>query len=428
MQDIKQKSAFILIGIILLAVLGGFFIYPGNPVSEKLPWNLGLDLVGGSALVYEIDLSNIDSAEHQEAVAGLKEVIERRINMFGVAEPKVATAQKGDSYQLLVELAGVDVEDAAKQIGETPVLEFHEVGLDEKVTPTINEETGEPMAETSLGFKPTELSGRYLNRAAIGFDNLTNNPIVLLEFNEKGGEIFAELTQRNVGKPIAVFLDGELLTSPVVQQPILNGQAQITGNFTPDEARQLVERFNAGALSAPIKLINQRRVSASAAQDSLNQIIFAGLIGTAVVLLFMILYYRSLGIYASIALIIYSVFTLALFKLVPNFTMTLAGIAGFVLSIGMAVDANILIFERTKEELREGHSREEAVNEGFKRAWPSIRDSNITTIITSIILYAFTASFVKGFALTLGMGVLVSMFSAIYVTRTILRAFTKHTS
>ncbi|PIR98536.1 MAG: hypothetical protein COT88_01195, partial [Candidatus Colwellbacteria bacterium CG10_big_fil_rev_8_21_14_0_10_41_28] len=146
MQDIKQKSAFILIGIILLAVLGGFFIYPGNPVSEKLPWNLGLDLVGGSALVYEIDLSNIDSAEHQEAVAGLKEVIERRINMFGVAEPKVATAQKGDSYQLLVELAGVDVEDAAKQIGETPVLEFHEVGLDEKVTPTINEETGEPMA------------------------------------------------------------------------------------------------------------------------------------------------------------------------------------------------------------------------------------------------------------------------------------------
>ena len=428
MQDIKQKSAFILIGIILLAVLGGFFIYPGNPVSEKLPWNLGLDLVGGSALVYEIDLSNIDSAEHQEAVAGLKEVIERRINMFGVAEPKVATAQKGDSYQLLVELAGVDVEDAAKQIGETPVLEFHEVGLDEKVTPTINEETGEPMAETSLGFKPTELSGRYLNRAAIGFDNLTNNPIVLLEFNEKGGEIFAELTQRNVGKPIAVFLDGELLTSPVVQQPILNGQAQITGNFTPDEARQLVERFNAGALSAPIKLINQRRVSASAAQDSLNQIIFAGLIGTAVVLLFMILYYRSLGIYASIALIIYSIFTLALFKLVPNFTMTLAGIAGFVLSIGMAVDANILIFERTKEELREGHSREEAVNEGFKRAWPSIRDSNITTIITSIILYAFTASFVKGFALTLGMGVLVSMFSAIYVTRTILRAFTKHTS
>ncbi|PIR98424.1 MAG: protein translocase subunit SecD, partial [Candidatus Colwellbacteria bacterium CG10_big_fil_rev_8_21_14_0_10_41_28] len=254
------------------------------------------------------------------------------------------------------------------------------------------------------------------------------NPIVLLEFNEKGGEIFAELTQRNVGKPIAVFLDGELLTSPVVQQPILNGQAQITGNFTPDEARQLVERFNAGALSAPIKLINQRRVSASAAQDSLNQIIFAGLIGTAVVLLFMILYYRSLGIYASIALIIYSIFTLALFKLVPNFTMTLAGIAGFVLSIGMAVDANILIFERTKEELREGHSREEAVNEGFKRAWPSIRDSNITTIITSIILYAFTASFVKGFALTLGMGVLVSMFSAIYVTRTILRAFTKHTS
>ena len=408
----RKKSVWVLVVIIATVVLAGFFVYPGNLVANSIPWRLGLDLVGGSALVYEVDLSNINAEDQADAVSGLKEVIERRINIYGVSEPRVALVKKGDIYQLLVELAGVNVEDAARQIGETPVLDFREVVQD----------------GVEITYVPTELTGRNLKRAGLGFDNLTNTAIVLLEFDDEGTSMFADITARNVGKPLAVFLDGAPLTAPVVQQAITGGSAQITGGgagFAADEAKLLVERFNAGALSAPIKLINQRKVSASAAEDSLNQIILAGLIGTAAVLVFMIIFYRSLGVFAGLALSMYIVLTLALFKLIPNFTMTLAGIAGFVLSIGMAVDANILIFERTREELRAGHSRGEATNEGFKRAWPSIRDSNTTTIITSTILYALTSSFVRGFALTLGLGVVVSMFSAIFITRTMLRAFTK---
>lgn len=407
----KRKSSIVLFLIVVTTVLAGFFVYPGNVVSEKLPWHLGLDLVGGSALVYEIDLSNIDPGSYDEAVNGLKEVVERRVNMFGVAEPKVTSAKKGDSYQLLVELAGVDAEDAARQIGATPVLEFREVKVGE----------GE-----EVEYIPTSLTGRFLQGADIAFDQYSNQALVTLQFNEEGAKLFEEITRKNIGLPLAVFVDNELVTAPIVQQAIEGGQAQITGGvggFTVEEARNLVENFNAGALSAPINLINQRKVSATAASDALNQIIFAGLIGTGAVLLFMALYYRSLGVVAGFALVIYTILSLAVFKLIPNFTMTLAGIAGFILSIGMAVDANILIFERTKEELKGGHSKEQSVEEGFKRAWSSIRDSNISTIITAVILYAFTSSFVKGFALTLGLGVIVSMFSAIFVTRTILRVF-----
>ena len=407
----RRKRIIVLIVVLTLTTLAGFFVYPGNRVSEKLPWHLGLDLVGGSALVYEVDLSNIEPSGYEEAVAGLKEVVERRVNIFGVSEPKVTSAKKGDSYQLLVELAGVDAEDAARQIGATPVLEFKEVRQGEDGAPI---------------YIPTDLTGRFLDGADIAFDQYSNEAIVTLQFNEEGAGIFADITKRNVGLPLAVFIDNQLITAPVVQQEIAGGTAQITGGaggFGIDEARNLVQNFNAGALSAPIKLINQRKVSASAATDSLNQIIFAGLVGTAVVLLFMAIYYRSLGIVAGFALIIYTLLSLGMFKLIPNFTMTLAGIAGFILSIGMAVDANILIFERTKEELKAGHSKEQSIEEGFKRAWTSIRDSNTSTIITAVILYAFTSSFVRGFALTLGTGVLVSMFSAIFVTRTILRVF-----
>jgi len=407
----RRKSIIVLIVILSLTTLAGFFVYPGNAVSNKLPWHLGLDLVGGSALIYEVDLSNIDPAGYEEAIAGLREVVERRINIFGVSEPKVTSAKKGDSYQILVELAGVDAEDAARQIGATPVLEFKEVTFDENDEPV---------------YISTELTGRYLKGADVAFDQYSNQAMVTLQFNDEGATLFAEITKKNVGLPLAVFIDGELMTAPIVQQEITGGTAQITGGtggFTVEEARNLVQSFNAGALSAPIKLINQRKVSASAATDALNDIIFAGLIGTAAVLLFMAVYYRSLGLVAGLALIIYTILSLAVFKLVPNFTMTLAGIAGFILSIGMAVDANILIFERTKEELKGGHSKEQSIEEGFKRAWSSIKDSNTSTVITAIILYVFTSSFVKGFALTLGMGVLVSMFSAIFVTRTILRVF-----
>jgi len=219
---------------------------------------------------------------------------------------------------------------------------------------------------------------------------------------------------------LVVRLDAN--TSAPVQEAITGGQAQITGNFTLDEARQMVERFNAGALPAPITLVNQQTIDADFGKDSLDKAMFAGLIGTFAVMLFMMLWYRSLGVYATLALLVYIPLTLAVFKIVPV-TMTLAGIAGFILSIGMAVDANILVFERMKEELRKGLSRKSAVEEGFRRAWSSIRDSNISTIITSLVLYSFTSSFVRGFALTLLIGVLISMFSAISITRTMLRLF-----
>lgn len=371
------------------------------------PWRLGLDLVGGSSLVYQVDLTGIPPEEHDEAVAGLKEVVERRVNIFGVAEPRVSIAKKADNYQLIVDLAGVDnLQDAVRQIGETPVLDFREV----------SQENGE------LVYTPTALTGRHIKRATLSFDNV-NNPIVLLDLNEEGKALFAEITRKNIGKPLAIFIDDKLVSAPIVQSEITSGSAQITGVGDIAQTRLLVERLNAGALSAPIRLVNQRTVAASAAGDALQSIIFAGAIGTALVALFMIGYYRLFGVFAALALVIYTALSLALFKAIPNFTLTLAGIAGFVLSIGMAVDANILIFERTKEERRAGREKQDAIDEGFRRAWTSIRDSNISTIITAIILYFFTSSFVRGFALTLGLGVLVSMFSAIFVTRTMLKVF-----
>lgn len=407
----KRTNSIIIFSLVLIAtVVAGFFVYPGGLGNSSFPWRLGLDLIGGSTLVYEIDLSGIPDNEHQDAVAGLKEVIERRVNLFGVSEPRVNTVEKENGYQLLVDLAGIeDTQKAIDQIGETPVLDFREVDINED---------GEVL------YTQTELTGRYITSATLEFDQF-NNPYISLSFNEEGSEIFGEITGRNIGKPLAVFLDGESFTEPIVRQRISDGRAQITGNYTIEEAKLLVERFNAGALSAPINLINQRTVSPSAAGDSLHRIIIAWAVGTALVMLFMIGYYRFFGVFSSVALVIYIILTLALFKLIPNFTMTLAGIAGFVLSIGMAVDANILIFERTKEEIKRGIKKTDAIQEGFRRAWPSIRDSNISTIITVVILYFFTSSFVKGFALTVGFGVMTSMFSAIFVTRTMLRIFVK---
>ena len=409
----KRTSSIIIFTVILLTtIVSGFFVYPGNFGKSNLPWKLGLDLIGGSTLVYDVDLTGIPKDEHVDAVAGLKEVIERRVNPSGVTDPRVNTVQKGENFQLLIDLAGInDTQEAIKQIGETPVLEFRELDR--------NAQGEEPI------YLPAELTGRFLTLATLGFDN-ANKPIVIFEFNDEGAELFEEITARNIGQPLAIFMDGELTDAPIVNQRISGGRAQISGGrdgFTIDEARELVGRFNAGALSAPIKLVNQRTVSPSAAGDSLRAIIIAWLVGTALIAVFMIIYYRTLGIFSAVALFMYTILTLALFKVMPSFTLTLAGIAGFVLSIGLAVDANILIFERTKEELKRGLKRVDAIQEGFKRAWPSIRDSNTSTIITAVILYFFTSSFVRGFALTLGLGVLMSMFSAIFITRTMLRIF-----
>ncbi|MDO8466548.1 MAG: protein translocase subunit SecD [bacterium] len=409
----RTKNLLLLLLVTLLAGVSALFILPQGFGNQVLPWRLGLDLVGGSYLVYEVDMNGIASADRGSVLSGLRDVMERRVNVFGVSEPRVTTAKRGDSHQLIVELAGIkDLEEAVKQIGRVALLDFREV----RITGTGEQEKAE--------FIPTGLTGRFLKKAQIVPDQTTGQSIIAIDFDAEGARLFEALTKRNIGKPLAIFLDGDLISNPTVQEAISGGSAQISGNMDHKEVRRLVSLFNAGALPAPIHIISQQTIGASLGIDSLEKAIKAGLVGTLAIIIFMLLYYRSLGFVASLALVFYIAFALAVFKLF-GITMTLAGIAGFILSIGMAVDANILIFARMKEESARGVSRSGALEEGFRRAWPSIRDSNISTMLTSIILYYFTSSFVKGFALTLLLGVVVSMFSAIIVTRIILRAFSR---
>lgn len=405
----RRHPGLFLTIIIVVAIAAGIFVYPKWIGERSRPWRLGLDLAGGSHLVYQIDLSKVESVNQDSVIEGLRDVIEKRVNLFGVSEPQVYTAKAGDEAQLIIDLAGVkNVSDAIGQIGQTPFLEFREV-----------EGTG-----TSTEYIYTNLTGEYVSGAQLSFNQTTGAPEVQISFNSTGADIFAKITAANVGKPLAIFLDNNLIESPVVQQTITGGKAVISGNFTINSARTLVERFNAGALPAPITLINQQTVSPTLGGDSLSKMIVAGLAGTLIIVLFMLFYYRLLGLFASLSLAIYIALTLGIFKLIPV-TLSLSGLAGFILTIGMAVDANILIFERIREELKRGLPRHSATEEGFRRAWPSIRDSNASTIITAIILYYFTSSFVQGFALTLLIGVLVSLFSAITTTRLFLRAFMK---
>lgn len=658
----RGKVRWAAFGVLALFAVSGFLDYPSpwnaaadwaNAKAEAaklpaglriprywdVPYRLGLDLQGGTHLVYEADTKGIPESERDEAIEGVRDVIERRVNAFGVAEPIVQTNKAGGKWRIIAELAGVrDVREAIRMIGETPILEFKEsnevtaaaltaeqqkqldamnaeirkraseaqrvaaargatldfaafakeysddaatkdasgslgfitqdgpyaelwkwanaraVGAvstalietsegwnvaklnakkdDEKEVQAshllvcwkgatgcnldISKETAlskikdlkakataqnfeqlakenstEPGAsetagdlgwfpqgamvkpfndaafamakgtisdpvETEFGWhliwkrderpivkydvsralfakktaedilppqdpwKNTGLSGKHVSRAQVDFDPNTAEPMVILNFNEEGKKLFAELTERNIGKPVAIFLDGEPISIPTVQTAITDGTAVISGSFAFKEAKLLAQRLNAGALPVPIELVSQQTVGATLGQDSLAKSLKAGLIGFLIVVAFMILYYRLPGLIAALALCVYTALTLAIFKL-WGVTLTLSGIAGVILSIGMAVDANILIFERMKEELKAGRALDSAMAEGFKRAWSSIRDSNVASLITCFILYSFTSSSVRGFAVTLALGILVSMFSAISVTRTLLR-------
>ncbi|PIR94087.1 protein translocase subunit SecD [Candidatus Falkowbacteria bacterium CG10_big_fil_rev_8_21_14_0_10_39_11] len=659
MAKMKEKTRVRLWLVLIIVVALFFGVYDYPPILNKgiegfnktfhtsistvssRPFTLGLDLQGGTHLVYEADTSDIDSGEEGSAVEGVRDVIERRVNSLGVAEPIVQTNQVGDKWRVIVELAGIkDVNEAINAIGETPLLEFKEesdtpartltaeekndllifnknaealanlvldnavaggdfselaagnsddlltkdkggrIGIltgnepeyeaiyelitSQKITePTVlkkllddgngynivnvneikagdeqvkashllicyngatgctdgpskeeaeakirelkalatpdnfsdlvkehssepgasvnagdlgwfgrgvmvsdfedavfNMETGQisDVIETEFGFhlifkegvrqgqnydvsrifidtkteadilppidkwKNTELSGKHLDRAWVAFDQTSGAPQVSLQFNEEGDRLFGEVTERNIGKPVAIYLDGVAISIPVVNEKITGGEAVITGSFDLVEARLLSQRLNAGALPVPIELVSQQTVGATLGHESLTKSLFAALIGLLLVALFMIVYYRLPGIMAVIVLLIYTSILLFLFKLIPV-TLTLAGIAGFILSIGMAVDANVLIFERLKEELKTGKPLGSAVDEGFKRAWPSIRDGNASTLITCFILAWFGTSMIKGFAITLGVGIMVSMFSAIVVTSYLLKQF-----
>ncbi len=647
----RAKIWWLIVLILAITTLSGLLDYPnyydkgvdwlkkttgiGLPQFYKLPFHLGLDLQGGTHLVYEADTSAIPSKDQDSALEGVRDVIERRINAFGVAEPVVQTTSAGDSQRVIVELAGVkDVSQAIKMIGETPLLEFKEEGVIEtreltaeekkemnnynaEAKKTANEvlkkakakdadfsalakeyssdeatkgvggdlgfiakdgpyaalyeevaklkvgqtsklietdadisiiklvgvqdakevqanhllicwsgaqgctselskedarrkidelkaqatkenfidlvktNSTEPGAsesggdlgwfskgmmvkpfedatfavkvgeiseviETDFGYhliyktderavpeyrvsrilfdkktkeeilppadewKYTGLTGKQLVRAQVQFDPNTNAPEVGLEFNDEGKKLFGEITERNVGKNVAIFLDGQPISIPRVQEPIKEGKAVINGSFTVPEAKLLAQRLNAGALPVPINLISQETVGAALGQESVAKSLVAAMIGFLVVVVFMILYYRLPGLLSAIALVFYAAIILAIFKLIPV-TLTLAGIAGFVLSVGMAVDANVLIFERLKEELKWGKPLGSAIDEAFRRAWPSIRDGNFTTLISCLVLFWFSTSMIKGFALTLSVGVILSMLSALTVTRMFLK-------
>lgn len=386
----------------------------------SLAFKLGLDLKGGVHLVYKAETSGIKPEEIPDAMAGLRDVIERRINLFGVSEPLVQVEQKGilktaenREQRLVVELPGVTaVAQAIKMIGETPFLEFRTENQNIQITATTT---------FNEAFLPTSLTGRFLKKAQLDYNQTTYEPEVSIEFNDEGAGIFSQLTKENVGKKLAIFLDGVPISIPVVREEITSGKAQITGQFTPKEAKTLVQRLNSGALPVHINLISQQNIGPTLGEKVLARGINAGIYGIILVALFLILWYRLPGLIAVLSLAIYTVLVLALFKIIPV-TLTAAGIAGFILSVGMAVDANILIFERMKEERRQGKALTAAITEGFSRAWLSIRDSNVSSLITSAILFFMGTSMVKGFALTLGIGILISMFSAITISRTFLLA------
>ena len=389
------------------------------PRLDEKSFRLGLDLQGGTHLTYEADVTKAEGITPAEAMEAVRDVIERRVNIFGVAEPLVQVNHVGDSWRLVVELAGVqNVSEAIKMIGETPFLDFRTERTAEETQKILDGRQANDPAALSQDpyFSSTTLNGSFLNRTNVQFDPNTYEPTVTLEFNSEGATIFEQMTKEFLGKRIAIYLDGAPISAPTVQSIITGGQAVITGNFTVEEAKTLAQRMNAGALPVPITLISQDTVGASLGLSSLRDSLTAGLWGLLAVAVFMVIYYRLSGLLAIVALLIYGAFTLALFRLL-GVTMTLSGIAGFILSIGMAVDANILIFERMKEELRAGNPLEAAIRYGVKRAWSSIYDGNVTTIISALILWTFTTSFIKGFAITLMIGILVSMFTAVVLTR-----------
>jgi len=646
----KNRAKFWLFVNIIIVAFAATLVFPNyfnnsvDWVNEKVgislphfwekPFRLGLDLQGGTHLVYEADVSKIPGTEQGDAIQGVRDVIERRVNSIGVSEPLVQTTKVGETYRVIVELAGIsDVNQAIKLIGETPLLEFRKendqpardltdaeraemtsynkeqkakadeallkvlndgskfgdlvkdlsqdaahikdngglfgtidkdsseaeikaavqgLSAGQFVRKTVDAENGysvvrvdevnnvkeveashilicfkgatscpedkqiskedalakikdlkaqataknfaqlakdnstEPVAKTSGGslgyfsegqmvkefedvafvqrigsisdpvetqfgyhilyksnertskaykisriflkkkvkadfvqpeqFINTGLNGTHLKRASVQFQGQTQEPVVSLEFNDAGRDLFAALTKENLNKVIAIYLDGQAISLPRVQSEILTGQAVITGRFTIDESKQLARRLNAGALPVPIELITQQTVGPTLGQASLDASVKAGLIGFLLIAIFMIVLYRIPGVFSIISLGFYAAFVMALFKLL-GVTMTLSGIAGMILSIGIAVDANVLIFERLKEEVGRGKPYQSAIDEAFKRAWPSIRDGNASTLITAFILTQFTTSFIRGFAITLAVGVLLSMYTAITVTR-----------
>ena len=443
------------IGIIILSIIALFYIYPkpanlaidyGNTQIDqlskweqlpfklrgfdqwldqreipKLPDNtfiLGLDLQGGVRVVYDVDLSSVSDSDRSQALDSLQKVVTKRVDSFGVSEPRIYL-EEGDTIRLVVELAGIENPDeAVKQIGQTPNLTFYQARPAEETQKLLEQfqEGNFENFENPYFREPAILTGKNVKTAEVIFDPKTQQPQVGVSFDDEGKQKFAEFTKNNIGEILYIVLDGNAISAPRINQEIPNGQATISGDFTSASAKELVDGLNAGALPVPIIIISQQTVEASLGIESLYQSIRAGAVGLLLVAIFMIIFYRALGVVAVLALSIYSILVLAIFNLF-GFTLTIAGITGFIVSIGLAVDGNVLIFERMKEELKSGRDFEASTKEGFKRAWESIRDSQVTTLISALILFYLASGVVRGFGLTLVIGVVVSLFTAITVSR-----------
>ena len=437
------------IGALMVLLLGmglGYFVGSGFSQSNTtLPFKLGLDLVGGTQLLYQADVSEIDDADIPDSMQALRGVLERRLNPVGTSEVSVITESASifsenyrDNQRVIIELPGVtDPEEAKSLIGEIPLLEFRlpkpqaevdalvQARVDEAIEQTGNASTSVADIFNTLEigdiYQPASLTGRYVDQASVANNPTTGEPTVLLSFDAEGTRLFGQLSSENIGTAMAIILDGEVISAPVLRQAIFDGNAEISGGFTLEEASGLAQNLSFGALPVPITPVSTQTISATLGSEVLTGGITAGAIGFALVVLFMLLFYRIGGVVAALALSFYMVLLIGLFKLF-GVVFTAAGIAGLIISVGMAVDANILIFERIKEELAIGKQTKAAIEDGFARAWLSIRDSNISSILTAIILFYLTTSLVQGFALTFGIGVLVSMITAITVSRTLLLA------
>lgn len=393
----------------------------GRQFNKKFETKLGLDLKGGSHLVFSADTKKLKKEEIPSAIEGARNIIERRVNFYGVSEPSIYSIESGGQHKLIVDLPGISkVQEAIDLIGQTAKLDFRELPTaDTKIatdTPVVFQLT-----------KVSEIAGSDLQKATVQFDSTNSQPVIGLLFTKKGGELFAKITERNVGKPIGIFVDGApIMSPPIVEQKITDGQAIIRGAFALDEAKSLAVAINSGALPLSIHLEEQRSIGPTLGREQIRASVAAGVVGLAAVVIFMIAFYGNLGLLASLGLLLYGIITLALFRAIPV-VLTLPGIAGFILSIGMAVDSNILIFERIKEELRNGQSQTVAFQLGFGRAIDAIKDANITTLLVAFILFnPFNWSFfpqfglVKGFALTLAIGVATSLFTGVVITKRLL--------
>lgn len=399
----------------------------GMKIQKSFKTALGLDLAGGSHISLEADMSHINKGDRLTALESAKEVIDRRVNFFGVAEPVVQTAVENNSYRIIVELPGVsNVDDAISLIGQTALLDFREF------LPTAVASTASAFIIPSLdNTKSVGITGRDLSRASLNYSSQTGSPEVAIEFTSQGATKFADVTKRLVGKQLAIFLDDMPVTAPVVQTSITDGKAVITGSFTKDAASALALQLNAGALPVPVSVVERRTVEATLGAESVAKSIRAGAVGLTMVALFMVFQYGRLGVLADMALLLYGLLSFGVFRLF-GITLTLPGIAGFILSIGMAVDSNILIFERYKEERWSGKPWRIAIEQAFGKAWDSIRDANVTTIMTSLILYnpsnwslLPSSGLVRGFAATLLIGVVMSLFTGIVASRTFIRVLYK---